>query len=297
MKPGAKSVAKSSPKAEPKPEVKSDFKKHSASPEQAPKMESPWEGLLGKQPENLAGYLREDPIQLEEIIDAFTSSVDALIAVRAAHTKNMALVPQNICFDRLGKAKIQLSQTSVTQGSSSAVGKPRYAVPEIFAEKASVDESMITAGHVYALGVMFYEIFLGKKLFEKTFSAQRTDLDWLRWHADLGAKAPAIKSLLPGSPVAISDLLESMMEKHAEKRIVDLDAIRLRLRDIALRANNTIVLRKPMPSVQAPVQQPATRQKKSDKTWVWILLVFVIVGMGAFLVWQNLDFLRGLISH
>ena len=285
-----------------KPEVVPTHKP--AKPPAAPVLSAPdpaarFEKLVGKQPETLAGYLREGPPQLEEVIHAFVSSVQAVIAMHATGNKKEALTPQSICFDRLGKATVQTLQPTLTRGTSSGAGNPRYAAPEIFSEKSSGSDSTLAGAHVYALGVIFYEILLGQRLFHKTFAGQRTDLDWLRWQADLESRAPQLKSLLPDYPVALSDLVESMMEKRAEKRTTDLEAILTKMRSIAQRANKTVVLGKT--GAKQPALKPSSKaspspRKKGNTGWL-ILLVFIIAaaGIGVF-AWQNPDAFRTLIA-
>lgn len=284
-----------------KPQAKIDLKQRSVPIEVAPDKVSRLEELLGKQPDSLAGYLKDSPPELEEVIHAFVASVQALIAMGAANGKNEALIPQSICFDWVGKATIRASQLTVTHGTRDMVSNPRYAAPEMFAEKDMGGDSMIAAAHVYALGVMFYEILLGRKLFEKTFAKQRTDLDWLRWHADLESKAPRLKSLLPDCPAGLSDLLESMMEKHAEKRTTDLEAILSCLRDIARRANKTIVLRMPTAPAKATAKPHSISRKKGWKMgWkklAVLLLLVLALAAGAIVIWQTPGLYRELISR
>ncbi len=262
-------------------------------------MASRLEELLGKQPENLAGYLRENPPQLEEVIYAFVSTIEAVAARYASGGKVEGLVPQNISFDRLGKASIQNTPSALTQSTSGSgvVGSPRYAAPEIFAEKSAGPDGAVTASNVYALGFMFYEILLGKKLFRKTFSKQRTELEWLRWHADQKSKAPTLKSLLPDYPAALSDLLESMLEKNPEKRAADLETILSRLRVIAQQANRTIVMRKPSPSpAKASVPAAEASRKKGRSGLVLLLLLILALAAAGLVIWKNPDLYRRLIS-
>ncbi|MGC2194506.1 MAG: protein kinase [Terriglobales bacterium] len=304
FKPEAPPVAipEAKPVAQPgmvaKPQAKPDSMPRPVPVPAAPDVAARIEGLIGKQPDTLAGYLHDDPSQLEEVIHAFVASVQALIAMHSTDGRKDALTPQSICFDRLGKATIQSLQPNVTRGTSSGAGNPRYAAPEIFAEKSSGADSMPGA-HVYALGVMFYEILLGRRLFGKTFADQRTDLDWLRWHADLESRAPQLKSLLPDYPVALSDLVESMMEKRAEKRPADLESILSRLRGIAQRANKTIVLGKTAAKSVAP--KPASKgsstpRKKSRAGLVAMLLFILVLAGGGFFLWQNPDYFRTVIA-
>jgi eukaryotic-like serine/threonine-protein kinase len=265
-------------------------------PDTAARMEE----LLGKQPDTLSAYLKDGPPQVEEVILPFVATVQAVIAQYATGAKKEALAPQNITFDRLGKAAVQFAPATSTRGTSSAAANPRYAAPEMFAEKTgpSADAAM-TAAHIYALGVMFYEILLGKRLFAKSFADQRTELDWMRWHADPQSKAPTIKSLLSDYPAALSDLIESMMDKNPEKRPPNLDAILTRLRSIAQRANKTVVLSKKSPEKIATPDARASKNSAPAKSHMglWILLVIAILAaVAGILVWQNPDFVRTVIS-
>jgi eukaryotic-like serine/threonine-protein kinase len=304
----AKPEPKPAVKSEPQPQVPAPPKRPSgsvaaATPPKAPAKPAFSLSELLKQPENLAGYLTDDPVQHEDVIHAFVAAVDAVARLHAAKARVAPLTPQNICFDDMGKATIASSQTADgSTTSSGVVGNPRYAVPEIFSEKSGTAESNIAAAHIYALGFMFYEILLGRKLFEKTFAQQRNDLDWLRWHADVESKAPAVRSLLPGCPEALSELLQSMMEKHAEKRAPNLEAIATSFRDLARRSNKTVVIsRKPVVAATqktsitpAPAAAP---KKKSRKSLFLLLLVILAVAAGAFLLWQNPELYRQVMSH
>jgi len=170
----------------------------------------------------------------------------------------------------------------------------------MFSEKPGGNaDSGITAAQIYALGVMFYEILLGKRLFAKSFAEQRSELDWMRWHADPESKAPTLKSLLPDYPTALSDLIESMMDKAPEKRPADLNTILTRLRSIAQRANKTVVLSKKMPE---KARRPASSldlapAPPKSHTGVWVLAVLAVLAAGGgFWLWQNPDFVRTVIA-
>jgi serine/threonine protein kinase len=297
--------AAAKPKEMPAPKPPAVPEQKTPQPQKAPQppaagIAASFEGLIGKQPDTLAGYLKDSPPQVEEVIHAFQSTVQALIAFNATGAKKESLAPQNITFDRLGKATIQALQSTSTRATSSAASNPRYAAPEIFAEKSAATDSSVATSHVYALGMMFYEILLGKRLFAKTFADQRTDLDWMRWHADLESKAPSLKSMLPDYPTALSDLVESMMEKRAEKRPANLESIQSRLREIAQRANKTIVLTKKSQAKEPP-RGPATKiipaKKQRHNTWLWVLVfILALAAGGGFWLFENPDFFRTVIA-
>ena len=283
-----------------KPEVKPQSRpeiRQTPAAQVTPQMAARLEQLLGKQPESLAGYLHDDSPELDRVVSAFVSTVRALIAIHEAKGKSDPLIPQNVHFDQLGKATIQAAPSSSAQ-MTTVMSNPRYAAPEMFSEKAGAGDTSANAANVYALGVMFYEILLGRKLFERTFPDQRNDIDWMRWHADLECKAPALKSLLPDCPAALSDLLESMMEKNVEKRPTDLGEILGRLRSVAQRANKTVVLQRPAAPVAASAPVPANLSMVKRKTdWINpVLFVLLVLGLGwvGYRVWQNPEFLSDL---
>ncbi len=300
--PGPKPSLESTPKLEPKAEVKP----RPAPAQSPPDITDRLEELLGKQPETLGGYLKDSPAQVETVIHAFVATMEALAATYTASAKSEPLTPQSISFDRMGKATIRAARP-ITHGTGGVVNNPRYAAPEVFAEKGGADST--TAGaDVYALGAMFYEILLGRTLFGKSFAEQQSDLDWLSWHADLEKKAPPLKSLLQDYPAALSDLLESMMEKHAEKRTKDVQAILQHLRSVAQRANRTVVLPRPAPvrmaAPQAPMAAgaarpgsgtPYVRRKKSSSMGLVLFLLFLLaLTTAGILIWQNPDLYREL---
>jgi len=256
------------------------------------------ERLLGKQPPTLAGYLKDRSSTPDEVIDAFLASTKALMELYAAgNSKNEALLPENVCFDRLGKATIQVAPTRAAHGTA-ILNNPRYAAPEMFSETRLAPESTSTAANVYALGFMFYEILLGKTLFQNTFSAQRSDLDWLRWHADLESPAPSVKSLMPDCHSALSDVIDSMLEKHVEKRSTDLNEIFSRLRRVQQQAKKTIVLGStPQPAKAPPRAETPAPPKKSWGKLAFFAILVVLCGLAGFLLWQNPTLYQDVVSY
>ena len=123
----------------------------------------------------------------------------------------------------------------------------------------------------------------------------------MRWHADLESKAPPLKTLLPDCPAALSDLLESMMDKHVEKRPADLNEILGRLRSVAQRANKTVVLQRPAAPSGTPAPEAAHVTPAKRKTsWLNpILFLLLVSGLGwvGYRVWQDPDFLNQVVRQ
>jgi len=276
------SVPEVSSVPKPKPSAPAQSSQQQADPQMVERLEQ----LLGKQPESFAGYLTEEPADVDHVIYAFISATEALVRLYAEGGKTGGLAPQNIRFDRLGKATIQASPPNSTslQGATSfgSMGSPRYAAPEMFKETNTGTNAPALLPDIYAMGFMFYEILLGKKLFRQTFSAQRSDLDWLRWHSDGKMKAPAAKSLLPGRPAALSDLIQAMIEKDPGARASDLKDIIARLRSIAQQSSRTVVSGKP----PAPVRAATESAQRRGFPWLTAAVIVVALLLAALLIWQ-----------
>jgi serine/threonine protein kinase len=226
----------------------------------------------------LSSYLKDAPATVENIVRVFINCLDAVITLHTGNQKNVALAPQSFCFDKMGKVSIVRPGPESLQNEGIAMGNPRYAAPEMFADKGGSDNKAIAEAHIYVLGFMFYEILLGKVIFDKTFANQRTDLDWLRWHSNLESKAPPVKSLLTDCPPALSDLLDTMIEKRIEKRSADLSALRAGFVAVANRANRTVVILNPaFPPVSA-VKAAPPKQKTPGKTNALLMFIWIFVG-------------------
>jgi serine/threonine-protein kinase len=253
------------------------------------------EEVLGKQPANLAAYLKQEPREAEEVIHAFVAASDALVKRYTEKNKSAGLTPENICFDRLGKATIRVSTTTVLTGSTmdGAMGSPRYAAPEIFAEKSDGTEPSPARADIYTLGFMFYEILMGTELFGATFAAQRSDLDWLRWHGDLKSKAPSLKQLLPDFPAALSDVIEAMTTKDVPTRISDPAVVYSRLRNIAQQSDKTIIARKPIEPLRKPAVAPV--RAKGKRKGVGMTVVFVVLAICGLMAWRNPELWRWIV--
>jgi serine/threonine protein kinase len=248
------------------------------------------ENLLGKQPESLAGYLAENPPAVDRVIYAFSASVEALIRLYDANGKTDGLVPQNILFDRMGKASIRVASTTSIRGTIvGAVGSPRYAAPEILAEKSVAADMSPKTADLYALGWMFYEILLGRTSFARAFP-NKTDLDWLRWHADTTKAAPTLKSQLADTPTALSDLLELMMEKDLAKRVTDPGMVLSRLKAVAQQASRTVVTPGPVAPRDTPAGEDSAgyeEEKRGNTTGLVIVAVLLLLAALAVVAWRK----------
>jgi len=113
---------------------------------------------------------------------------------------------------------------------------PKYVAPEVYRADGVVDRRT----DLYSLGMLAYELLLGKEQFEEVFSEiygadsdKTRNARWLNWHLDAGRKAPPLKELTPAVDVEVSDVVERMMAKDPEQRFADADAALRALTDAA----------------------------------------------------------------
>jgi serine/threonine-protein kinase len=131
----------------------------------------------------------------------------------AAHDKGVLhrdLKPSNIMIDGQGRARITDFGLAVRsedeRGERGIVGTPAYMSPEQLAGRAATVKS-----DLYALGLVLYEIFTGKKAFEAATLAE-----WKRKHAQEPPTAPS--SHLADVDPAVERVILRCLEKDPRQR-------------------------------------------------------------------------------
>ncbi len=131
----------------------------------------------------------------------------------AAHDKNVLhrdLKPANIMIDGQGRARITdfglavRSEEAATDGQ--IVGTPAYMAPEQLAGKGATAKS-----DIYALGLVFYEIFTGRKAFEASTVAELR-----RKHAEEQPASPS--SHISDVDPAVERVILRCLEKDPRQR-------------------------------------------------------------------------------
>jgi Protein kinase domain len=131
----------------------------------------------------------------------------------AAHDKGVLhrdLKPANIMIDGQGRARITDFGLAVrieeTLAEGNIVGTPAYMSPEQLAGKAATAKS-----DLYALGLVLYEIFTGKKPFEA-----KTVGEWKRKHEEEQPSAPS--SVVADIDPAVERVILRCLEKDTKLR-------------------------------------------------------------------------------
>jgi serine/threonine protein kinase len=102
--------------------------------------------------------------------------------------------------------------------TSMVLGTTKYMAPELF-EGQDVDGRC----DMYSLGVMMYELLLGRERFNEVFAEIVRDrhserLRWMKWHSNESVKAPALAELNPEIPQSLSHIVAKMMAKDPAGR-------------------------------------------------------------------------------
>ncbi len=97
--------------------------------------------------------------------------------------------------------------------TSMVLGTTKYMAPELF-EGQNVDGRC----DMYSLGMMMYELLLGRERFNEVFAEIVRDrhserLRWMKWHSNESVKAPALAELNPEIPQSLSHIVAKMMAK------------------------------------------------------------------------------------
>jgi len=234
-------------------------------------------------------------------------------ALAYAHRKGVVhrdIKPANIMIDEdgwaivtdFGIAKVQEAQNLTATGT--AIGTPHYMSPEQFHNKA-----VTGASDQYSLGIVAYEMFLGKKPFDGA-----TYAEIITQH--LFEPAPDLRALRPEVPEHIAIAVKRMLSKDPSERFPDLEAAAadlgtphkkegdvVRTQMISLVKNGPqkkvrmSVPMSPIPSTKKPADAAATviekrprpkrpaPEKRAFPAWAAVLAL-VVVGGGGYVGWR-----------
>jgi serine/threonine-protein kinase len=120
------------------------------------------------------------------------------------------LKPANVMIDGRGRAKITDFGLAVgvedDKGGAEVSGTPAYMAPEQLSGKGASIQS-----DIYALGLVLYEIFTGRKAFEAATLA-----DWRRKHSEEQPTAPS--TVTPGLDPVVERVILRCLEKDPKAR-------------------------------------------------------------------------------
>jgi serine/threonine-protein kinase len=233
----------------------------------------------------LAGLQQGDPPIVKAVLPTFA---ELLEAVERAHTKNgsLDLTPQAIELTPKGKILIPVLPEP-EWNRTLLIASPKYISPETFLERTA-GASEREASEVYVVGFMFYEILLGKRIFNLEFEGfQGPDQQylWLSWHGDLAQPPRPLHHVIPGYSERVSETVGRMIQKRPEKRFRTLREAREAV--LALQAHLEKEDEKKSGSTIMVPQPTGTEQSKAAR-WPGIAAaVLLLLALPASLFWRK----------
>jgi hypothetical protein len=173
----------------------------------------------------LAALFSEEPARLDQVLPVFAGILSVLDSIHREGLRHDLLSPSSIRLSEDGKPEIRTRNTAQSSSDTVAVADPKYALPESFRE--GTESTPCAVCDSYALGLIFYELFLGRRRFRGQFPGIESNnaVAWLGWHADRSRKPTPLAELLPNFPRSLSKLIEEMTEKDPAKRAAELSRI------------------------------------------------------------------------
>ncbi|MFN0168565.1 MAG: protein kinase domain-containing protein [Bryobacteraceae bacterium] len=193
------------PEPEPEPEPPPE-------PEPEPAPEEP-SAILGE-------ILPDDPPPVKEAVPLFIEILRTAISIYASGQQPVAVTPTNITVKADGSI-VMAATSDVNPQATLAMRDPKYYAPEAFADPTGPASPTAQSSSVYSLGIIFYEILLGRRQFNQEFAevlSAPSDMRWLQWHGDLERKARPLVEVQPAIPRPLSDVIARMTEKRIAQR-------------------------------------------------------------------------------
>ena len=194
----------------------------------------------------------------------------------AAHDKGVLhrdLKPGNVMIDGRGRAKITDFGLAVgvgdAKGGGEVSGTPAYMAPEQLSGKGASVQS-----DIYALGLVLYEVFTGRKAFEAATLAE-----WRRKHSEEQPTAPS--TVTPGLDPAVERVILRCLEKDPRSRPRSVAAVAAALPGgdplaAAIAAGET-------PSPEMVAAAGSDEGMKPAAAWACLILILAGMALAAYL--------------
>ena len=163
----------------------------------------------------------DGPMEPKQVLGVLHQLAIGLAAIHQAGVIHRDLKPSNILLPREGGVKVcDFGLATLHEDQDVAtMGTARYMAPEQFTGEA-VDGRC----DLYALGMIAYEMLLGKPAFEDQFKTVLRDqrnqpLRWMKWHTNERLIAQPIHKLNERVPEDLSEIIERLMDKNRDRRV------------------------------------------------------------------------------
>jgi serine/threonine protein kinase len=216
-----------------------------------------------RQARPLAKWMADEPRPIEELLPLMVSVLEAIAAANATEARFCSLNPSKILVREDQSVKLATREPREL-GKTFDLGSAKYTYPEFFGEAAPGTPA---GANVYIAGFIFYELMLGRKMFDAQFKdvEESSNLGWLTWHADLTKRAISLNEM-NRYPSFICRIVDRMIEKDLTNRLTDVNGI---ARLFASVSNATVVYQVARDSSQVPASSKiVTLTSNEPRQWL-----------------------------
>ncbi len=227
------------------------------------------------------------PIDTLQALKILRDAAMALTAIHGAGILHRDLKPGNILIAKDGTAKVCDFgiATLVDDQEAMALGTAQYMAPEAFTE-----DELDARADIYSLGIIAYEMLVGRNQFNESFKAVMRDkrhmaMRWMKWHTNPRVTAPKIRESNPNVPDVLEELIERTMSKNPAQRIATaeqlIDAIKSHFSKSGAAARSAEMIQQ---AAAANARQPSAVSHTADTAEIpkkskLPLIIGIIVGV------------------
>lgn len=171
--------------------------------------------------QTLETVLEGEPLDVPTALDIIKKLLHGLGAIHKFETLHRDLKPSNIFLSN-DLTRVCIGDLGGREGTLDDSFK--YTPPETFDEDHETDER----GDLYSLGLIAYELLLGRVSFKEQFSNVYSAPDeagqrarWINWHRDSEQLAPPLSTVNPEIPLGVSNAIAALLSKNPAVRPTD----------------------------------------------------------------------------
>lgn len=212
----------------------------------------------------LRDYLTDSPGKPEDVLAMFLEVLRALQARAMRGEAADPLTPDSVHRAPSGRIEIGGIKQSGKRDTL-MVANPKYAAPELLHGPSSPSGPGWIPAQVYSVGFMLYEFLLGRTQFARQFPGMEdlgTGLAWMEWHSDPAKRLRPLTELVPGTPVAVSELVARMTAKDPAQRCAAYEEAIATIQSLVTRTKVTQEI------AAIPAKAPSAAVPLTQRAWV-----------------------------
>ena len=222
----------------------------------------------------LVKWMADEPKPIAELLPLMVSVLEGIAKVNATEPHFCCLDPGKILIRDDQSAQIVMHKP-FELGKTFELGTAKYTCPELFGEAAPGTPA---GANVYIAGFIFYELLLGRKLFDAQFKdvEKNGNLGWLTWHADLTKRATSL-TVMNRYPAFVCRIVDRMIDKTLTNRLTDVNGIARLFGSVSNATMVYQVVRHPLPAASAAIvpapnngPRPWLASLGRQKIWRWL---------------------------